>query len=515
MDDPRRARKSLRLAIFAIVALGAAYFAQGGGMNPNSRYDLTRAIVVHRAFAIDAYQNNTIDKAFRGDHFYSDKAPGLSFAAVPVFAVERAFVKSKVSVAPATLELHALTFLVVGLASAGAAVLLLWLLESLGFSASASSVTALAWTLGTNAFGYATLFMAHQFVASLLVASFALARMARPAPDGSPASPRRSLALLAASGLTAAWAAISEFPAAPIGILAFAHALHAVGVRRVWAFVAGTLAPFALLATFNTRCFGSPFALGYSNLADERFRKVIEGGVMGFSTPKLDVIVKLLIDEGRGLLPLSPFLLLAIPGFVAMVRDRALRPIALVSAGVCTYGILLFSSYPLWHGGAAMGPRYLVPMLPFAMPMVAAGLAWIGRLQPRARGVGGAVAGALVGASIVICTMTVAVMPELPDVRFPAPPFADLGRIDMQRSLRDFVIPMFVRGRLSEKGVDRDGSIGFSSLAPGHERDALNLGELAGLHGLASLLPLGLAWAALGAVAWRAARRCDGAQLPR
>lgn len=515
MDDPGRARKSLRLAIFAMVAFGAAYFAQGGGMNPNSRYDLTRAIVVHHGFAIDAYQRNTIDKAFRGEHFYSDKAPGLSFAAVPVFAVERAFVKSKAVDAPATLELHLLTFLVVGLASAGAAVLLLGLLESLGFGTIASSVTVLAWTLGTNAFGYATLFMAHQLAASLLVASFALARMARTAHVTREASPRRRHGLLALSGLTAAWATISEFPVAPIGVLAFAHALHAVGLRRVWAFVVGTLPPFALLAFFNARCFGSPFALGYSNLADERFRKVIEGGVMGFSTPKLEVIVRLLVDEGRGLLPLSPFLLLALPGLVVMLRDRALRPIAIASTGVCAYGLLLFSSYPLWHGGAAMGARYLVPMLPFAMPLVAAGLDWIGTLRSRARSVGVALAGALVGASIAICTMTVSVMPEMLDVRFPTPPIAELGPIDMQRPLRDFVVPMFVRGRLSEKGVARDGRIGFSSLSHGHERDALNLGELVGLRGLASLLPLGLAWAALGAVAWRAARRCEGARLPR
>ncbi len=513
MDPVSRARRSLRLAIFAIVALGAAYFAQGGGMNPNSRYDLTRAIVVHHGFAIDAYQRNTVDKAFRGEHFYSDKAPGLSFAAVPVFAVERAFVKTKAAEAPATFELHALTFLVVGLASAGAAVLLLGLLESLGFGVVASSVTVLAWTLGTNAFGYATLFMAHQLAAALLVATFALARAAPAAPAA------RQRALLALSGHAAAWAAISEFPVAPLGVLAFAHALHAVGPRRVWPFVLGTLPPFALLAFFNARCFGSPFALGYSNLADERFRKVIEGGVMGFSTPKLDALSQLLVGEARGLLPLSPFLLLALPGFVVLVRERARRPVALASAGVCLYGLLLFSSYPLWHGGAAMGPRYLVPMLPFAMPLVAAALDRLGALSTRARVVGVAVAGALVAASIAICTMTVSVMPELLDVRYPTPPIAELGAIDMQRPLRDFVVPMFVRGRLGEKGFGRDGRIGFSSLAPGHERDAMNLGELVGLRGLASLLPLLLAWAALGVIAARAARAVRAgepdAQLPR
>src|SRR5437764_13531744 len=66
------------------------YFYEGGGWNQNSRFDLLRAIVERHTLQIDAYADNTQDKAhFRG-HYYSDKAPGLVFLAVPFSVVARA-----------------------------------------------------------------------------------------------------------------------------------------------------------------------------------------------------------------------------------------------------------------------------------------------------------------------------------------------------------------------------------------------------------------------------------------
>src|SRR6058998_631855 len=70
----------------AVSFLSFIYFHEGGGWNQNSRFDLLRAIVERHTLQIDVYQENTQDKAhFRG-HYYSDKAPGLVFLAVP-FAI--------------------------------------------------------------------------------------------------------------------------------------------------------------------------------------------------------------------------------------------------------------------------------------------------------------------------------------------------------------------------------------------------------------------------------------------
>src|ERR1700676_4450889 len=66
-----------------VIFFSFIYFYEGGGWNQNSRFDLLRAIVERHTLQIDPYHQNTQDKAhFRG-HYYSDKAPGLVFLAVP------------------------------------------------------------------------------------------------------------------------------------------------------------------------------------------------------------------------------------------------------------------------------------------------------------------------------------------------------------------------------------------------------------------------------------------------
>src|SRR5438876_530885 len=64
-----------------------AYFYQSGGWNQNSRFDLVRAIVGQRTLRIDAFQDNTGDKALYRRHWYSDKAPGLALSAVPIVEI--------------------------------------------------------------------------------------------------------------------------------------------------------------------------------------------------------------------------------------------------------------------------------------------------------------------------------------------------------------------------------------------------------------------------------------------
>jgi hypothetical protein len=84
-------------------------------------------------------------------------------------------------------------------------------------------------------------------------------------------------------------------------------------------------------------------------------------------------------------------------------------------------------------------------------------------------------------------------------VRLSVRPAPDVPVPDMLHPLGTFVLPMFLHGHLSVKGVTASGQLGFASTAPGHEWDAYNLGEAIGLHGLWSLLPLAAVWAAAGA----------------
>ena len=71
------------LLLGTVTFLSFIYFHEGGGWNQNSRFDLLRAIVERHTLQIDAYHDNTQDVAHFNGHYYSDKAPGLVFLALP------------------------------------------------------------------------------------------------------------------------------------------------------------------------------------------------------------------------------------------------------------------------------------------------------------------------------------------------------------------------------------------------------------------------------------------------
>ncbi len=478
------------IVVTLVLAASYAYFGQGAGPNQNSRFDLVRAIVEEHSFSIDSFAANTIDKSQMGNHFYCDKAPGLSLAAVPAYAIYRLVAGAPTSPTSFVNALYWITWLTVGLATAATGGLLTTLGSRLGASRGSSIVAALLWGLGTPAFAYATLFVAHQWVAFLLVVSFTLLT--------SPEPKRRSILFLSA-GFAAGFATISEFPIAIAATLLGLYAARKHGLRAMLLFGGGGAAPISLLGLYNARCFGSPFTLGYSKLAAPEFQKVISRGFFGIALPTKAALYGVLFSEFRGLLPLSPFLVLAPIGFYFAWRERNRRlELGLIAILALTL-YLLVSSYLRWDGGASMGPRYFLPALPFVALMVTICFDRVIAFRPPWHLVGTVSVAMLCVASVFICTAAVAVMPEFPDW------FAPL-RLDDQpiprpeAPLRDFVLPWFFMGRLSAKASSPTGGLGLDHYEPGHTWDAWNLGERMGLTGLSTLAPLILLWCA-GALA--------------
>jgi hypothetical protein len=108
-----------RLVVFLLALGSSAYFIQGAGANQNSRFDLVRAIVEEGTFRIDSFHRNTFDKSVHEGHYFTDKAPGLSFAAVVPYAAMHAVHRSESADAePNPVELHLLTLATVSLVSA-------------------------------------------------------------------------------------------------------------------------------------------------------------------------------------------------------------------------------------------------------------------------------------------------------------------------------------------------------------------------------------------------------------
>ena len=148
-------------------------------------------------------------------------------------------------------------------------------------------------------------------------------------------------------------------------------------------------------------------------------------------------------------------------------------------AAAAAYYFLFNASFYAWHGGWSYGPRYLGA----AVPVLGIGLAplW-SRAQPRLRRL--LAIFAICGAALSLMAVSTTAQPPL---RFRCP-------------VVELLWPSFWAGKLSLNQ--------FSFLAPWEEipsqsHGAFNLGELAGLHGLASLIPLLIFWAIAAWVWWR------------
>lgn len=84
------ARFRIEILLFLILLACYAYFPpRWADWNQNSRLNLTLAIVDDGSFQIDRFVANTGDYAKYNGHYYSDKAPGTSFLAVPMYAAVR------------------------------------------------------------------------------------------------------------------------------------------------------------------------------------------------------------------------------------------------------------------------------------------------------------------------------------------------------------------------------------------------------------------------------------------
>lgn len=411
--------------LFLVLLLSYAYFLpRWAEWNQNSRMDLTMAIVEQGTFVIDDYYENTGDYAVYNGHIYTDKAPGTSFVGVPAYAVFRALgrlpmvdrllervsrshafqatlreggsglLKEKVQFAAA---LYFVTFFSIMLPSAALGALLYWFLKDVIPSHGLRWALVLGYGLGSIAWPYSTVFYGHQLAAALLFAAFYLSwRVRRGA-----LRPRVLWAVGALLGLTV----LVEFPAFPAAVLLTLYAVFPPAARRrtslrpiLLRLVPLLLAafPFALLlGYYNATCFGSPFTSSYRYLGN--FPEISGYGFLGFGPPKWEAFWGITFSPYRGLLYLSPFFLLALPGLWAWASERERRAEAALAGTLVATQVVLVSCWYDWRGGFAIGPRNLLLIVPYLVVAVGFFLRrWGGRTWGRW------VFGGLVAASFVM-----------------------------------------------------------------------------------------------------------------
>ncbi len=463
-----------------VAFLSFSYFYEGGGWNQNSRFDLLRAIVERHTLQIDAYHENTQDKAHLNGHYYSDKAPGLVFLAVPFALAARPALRT-VGIDPGSPRGEfALSYVAsvgaVALPTALAVMCLFFLGLRFGSGPHGAAFAAMVMCLGTPLWAYAGLFWAHAVVGACLVFAFSAALKLRDS-----LSPRADFLWALAVGLAAGWATVTEYPAAPasamLALLALSQAWSRGSSAR-WRVAAGVGLGAAIclgvLMAYLHAAFGA-FRPSYSYYDPNSFSFMQQQGYLGLTYPHPDRLLKILFGCSRGLLFASPVLVAAPWGLWLRWNGKTYRAAAFTAAGIAGYYLLFNASFYWWKAGLSFGPRYAGACIPF----VCIGLAVVwGRASAGWRRVllGLGACSILLALMVVSTTSQLAMQDSCPIVHSTVPSFWS-GQMAMNRE-----------SMLT--AAESNGRYG-----------AFNLGQLVGLRGLASLIPLFLIWG-MAAVLW-------------
>jgi hypothetical protein len=358
------------------------------GWYEESVFALTRAIVDEGRFEIDSYANQTGDRAYYQGHYYTDKAPGTSFLAIPTYVTWKflyfnffpeSFRKENhgtfeyitykahntfivILPNPSFFILTSMILITIFTSSLFSAFLVVLIYKiSKYFTKKESTRVFLTFTagLGTLIFPYALVLMNHAtstffaFLAFYLLFKVKQERI-------------QSNKHFIVSGLSIGYAITTSLPASIIGIACLAYLLH---FRRsgVIYFITGLFLGISPFIFYNYIITNSFFTPPRAYLDKEIFSRLWRLCIPLF-LPNLFIIVRLLIYPHKGLLFYYPIFLFSFLGMYYMYKKFKAETLLIL---FIFFSYLIINTKLLWWGGTCFGPRHLTPTVPFLiLPLV-------------------------------------------------------------------------------------------------------------------------------------------------
>jgi hypothetical protein len=128
----------------------------------------------------------------------------------------------------------------------------------------------------------------------------------------------------------------------------------APALRPLLWWLGGLILGLIPLCLYNLAIFGGALTTGYGADLQGTFR-----------TPLYEGVVGLLLSPGKGLLWYAPPVLISVWAFSRFARSHRAEAAFVVVLALSL--LTFFGLYTFWPGDGSWGPRYLVPLLPFAL----------------------------------------------------------------------------------------------------------------------------------------------------
>jgi hypothetical protein len=339
---------------------------EDGGTAANARFATLRAMSDDGTFKIDRYVDWTDDWAKTPDgHYYSNKAPGPTFAAFPLFwvldrvlwPIQAKHIDEKGRrQAPRGIHKVVVSNLLQVIPFLFLTLLILRLAFPSGISPTAYIAASLTILFGNTAALLMNTYMGNPFTGLVMLALIYFYLRGN----------------FAAVSFCFGWALLSEYSVAVLLIpflgLCYCEMRRTNFVRTLRSVILGASLPALLWVWYHIACFGSPFRipLQFEVMTLPEEVKANAGEALGFTSliPNFEILFELLFGPVRGILFTQPWIFLVmILGFWARPKGK-IGEAFLFSVVSLALLLWLNAGFAGWHGGGTPGPRYLAAILP-------------------------------------------------------------------------------------------------------------------------------------------------------